>query len=153
MTLDHRGDPVRREAPTRESPAPEADTWIGLVVFGGVMLLSLGVFQIMEGFTALVHGEAYLVNAEGMLIEPNPVMWGWMHLFFGLISGAAGVGVLLGQMWARVVGVVFTAVGAIVHFLFLAAAPFWSGILICMQVLVIYALCAHGGEVRRGRHE
>ncbi|MBO3739227.1 DUF7144 family membrane protein [Actinoplanes flavus] len=152
MTIDHRGDPVRRVAPTRESPAPEADTWIGLLVFGGVMLLALGVFQLMEGFTALLHGEAYLVTAEGMLIEPNPQAWGWTHLLLGLVSGAAGVGILFGQTWARVVGVLFTAAGALVHFLFLATAPVWCTILIALEVLVIYALCAHGGDIRRGHH-
>ncbi|MEV0902584.1 hypothetical protein [Actinoplanes sp. NPDC049802] len=152
MTIDHRGDPAPRQTPPRESPAPEADTWVGLVVFAGIMLLALGVFQLMEGVTALLHGEAYLMTAEGMLIEPNPQTWGWTHLFLGLLSGAAGVGIMLGQTWARAVGVVFTAAGALIHFLFLAVAPFWCSILISLEVVVIYALIAHGGDIRRRRH-
>jgi hypothetical protein len=144
MTIDHRDETAGREKSM-------ADSWAGLVVFAGIMLVALGISQLMEGITALVHGEAYLVTADNMLLEPDPQTWGWTHLALGLISCAAGAGVLMGQWWARAIGVLFTAAGALLHFFFLATAPFWCTILICLEVLVIFALCAHGGDVR-ARH-
>lgn len=63
---------------------------------------------------------------------------------------ATGAGMLLGQLWARITGIVITAGAAPVHFSFLPAAPVWCGILIAMELLVIYALAVHGPDVRSG---
>jgi len=55
---------------------------------------------------------------------------------------------MVGQMWARVVGVALAGLSAIANFLFLAAYPIWGVIMITIDVLIIYALCAHGREVK-----
>jgi hypothetical protein len=135
-----------------ETASPADDLGMeGTVRFAGVMLLTLGAFQAMEGLTTLLQERAYLVAPDGMLIELDPAVWGWSHLVLGLVCAAAGWGVLRGLMWARVAGVLLTAFAALVHFTLLAAAPLWCSILICVEVVVIYALCAHGAEVRRPR--
>lgn len=113
----------------------------GVVNFAGVMLLALGAFQFMEGLTTLLRDSAYLVTADGALIELDPAAWGWGHLILGLVSAAAGAGILRGQTWARVVGVLLTAVAALAHFLLLATAPLWCTVLICVEIVVIFALC------------
>jgi hypothetical protein len=51
-----------------------------------------------------------------------------------------GVGCLLGQVWARMIGIVLAALCAIGHIAFLAAFPLWSLLVIALSVLVIYAL-------------
>lgn len=112
-----------------------------VVSFAGVMLLVLGAFQVMEGLTALLRDSAYLVAPDGALIELNPATWGWSHLIAGLISASAGAGILRGQVWARVVGVVLTSLLALGHFLLLAEAPLWCTLLICVEIVVIFALC------------
>ncbi len=132
-----------------DSPAPPATGWAGVVVFAGIMLLSLGVFQASEGVVALVHQEAFLVGSDGLLVELDYAAWGWIHLLLGLLAMAAGTGVLLGWLWARIVGVIIAFLGALLHFVFLAASPVWCTILLGMDVLIIVALCAHGREVRR----
>ncbi|GIE30685.1 hypothetical protein Ait01nite_037300 [Actinoplanes italicus] len=123
----------------------------GTVRFAGVMLLTLGAFQAMEGLRTLLQERAYLVTPDGMLIALDWTVWGWGHLVLGLICAATGWGVLRGLMWARVAGVLFTAFAALAHFALLAAAPLWCSILICVEVVIIYALCAHGSEVRHPR--
>jgi hypothetical protein len=135
-----------------EATDPATDLGMaGVVRFAGVMLLTLGAFQTMEGLSTLLHEQAYLVSPDGMLIELDPIVWGWSHLILGLLAAADGWGVLRGLMWARVAGVLITAFAALAHFTLLAAAPLWCSILICVELVVIYALCAHGSEVRRPR--
>jgi len=147
MTIDHPAAPARRDPPgTAEMPS-----WTGLVVFGGIMLLFLGTAQFVEGVSALLQDRAYMVTADGALIEMDATTWGWTHLIIGLISLAAGAGVLRGLLWARLLGALFTAAAAVFHFLLLANAPFWFSILICGELLVIYALIAHGGDHRKHR--
>jgi hypothetical protein len=69
-----------------------------------------------------------------------------VHLIAGVVVALAGSAVMIGRMWARVVGVVLAVVSAIANIGFLAAYPVWSTIIIALDVLVIYALVVHGRE-------
>ena len=130
---------------------PQPTGWVGLVVFGGVMLMLAGGFQVMEGFVAILRDEYFYVTRDGLLITMDYTAWGWTHLILGLIAVAAGSGVLAGQMWARVIGIVIAVISALVNLAFLSAYPIWGTIIIAMDVLVIYALTMHGGEVKTDR--
>ncbi|GAA0468839.1 membrane protein [Paractinoplanes deccanensis] len=136
------------ERPASAAPAPAATGWIGFVVFGGLILILSGGFQVIEGLTALLRDEVLLVTSEALLIELSYTTWGWIHLVIGLVAVAAGCGVLAGLLWARVAGVVIVFLASLVHIVFLPAAPVWGTLVIAMDVLVIYALCAHGRDVR-----
>jgi hypothetical protein len=72
-----------------------------------------------------------------------------VHLIAGIVLVLAGLGVFTGNVLARAVGVVVAALSAILAFLGLPLYPIWSLIVITLDVLVIWALIAHGGEVRR----
>ena len=49
-------------------------------------------------------------------------------------------------MWARVVAVLVALLSALVNLAFLSAYPVWSTIMIAVDILVIYAVIAHGRE-------
>lgn len=138
-TTDGPYRPRRREEPTG---------WVGLIIFGGIMMLMMGAFQIIEGVVALFNDEYYLVTRNGLIVSLDYTAWGWTHLIIGLIAVGAGIGVLLGQMWARVVGIIIAVVSALANIAFLSAYPVWSTIVIATDVLVIYALTVHGREMR-----
>jgi hypothetical protein len=126
----------------------ERTAWVGLVVFGGVLLALTGGFQMMQGFVAILRDEYFYVTRDGLLITMDYTAWGWTHLGLGLIAVGTGIGVLAGQMWARVVGIIIAVLSALVNLAFLSAYPIWSTIIIAMDVLVIYALTMHGSEVK-----
>ncbi len=71
-----------------------------------------------------------------------------MHLLLGILVAVAGLGLMVGQMWARIVGILLALVSAVVNIAFLAAYPVWSVILITVDILVIYALTVHGKETK-----
>ena len=71
-----------------------------------------------------------------------------MHLLLGAAIFVSGMGVLAGNLAARIVGAVLAAFNAIVALLFIEAAPVWGIIVIVVDVLVIYALTVHGRELR-----
>jgi len=130
------------EVPRR--PGPTA--WAGVVLFGGIMMEMVGGFQLIQGLVALFKDDYYLVSPNGLVVEVNYTAWGWTHLLIGLVAIATGIGVMLGQTWARVLGIVIAVVSAMVNVAFLSAYPIWSTIIIAMDVLVIYALAVHGRE-------
>jgi hypothetical protein len=134
----------RYDVPTRSGPT----AWVGFVVFGGIMLLMMGGVQAIEGFVAILRDDYYLVRRNGLLINLDYTTWGWIHLIIGLIAVAAGIGVLAGQMWARVTGIVIAVISALANLVFMSAYPIWATLVIAADVLVIYALAVHGAEVK-----
>jgi hypothetical protein len=130
------------------SRRPQATGWVGYVVFAGVMLIMLGGFQAIEGLVAIFRDEYFLVTRSGLLLTMDFTAWGWTHLILGLIAVGTGIGVLLGQTWARVVGIIIAVVSALANIAFLPAYPIWATIIIALDVLAIYALAVHGREVQ-----
>jgi hypothetical protein len=136
------------EEPYNVRTHPKQTAWVGMVVFAGVMLLMLGTFQVIEGIVALVRDEYYLVTRNGLALTIDYTAWGWIHLIIGIIAALTGIGIFLGQMWARVVGIGIAGLSALANIAFLPAYPVWSTIIIAFDVLVIYALAMHGREIR-----
>ena len=60
----------------------------------------------------------------------------------------AGWGLLSGRTWARVVALTLAVISAITNFLFIPYYPFWALLLITLDVFVIWAVAAHGGDLR-----
>ena len=115
------------------------------------MLAIVGVLQAMQGLAALFNDDFYAVHKSGLVIHLDYTVWGWAHLLLGAIAILTGAGILAGKIVARVVGVVLAMVSAVVNLLFLPAYPLWSALVIAFDVLVIYALTAHGGEMKQRR--
>jgi hypothetical protein len=125
--------------------------WAGWVVFGGVMLIMLGTFQIIEGLVALFDDGFYAVASNGLVVNVDYNTWGWVHTLIGIVAILAGLGLLAGNMAARVVGVGIAFLSALVNLAFISAYPVWSIIMITVDVLVIFAIIVHGGELKASR--
>jgi hypothetical protein len=139
-----------QDRPTAEDRryVPESGAWTGWVVFGGVMLITLGAFQLIQGLVALFDDGYYLVRPSGLVVNVNYNTWGWVHLIIGIVAILTGLGLLAGNTFARIVGVAVAVLSAIVNLGFLSAYPVWSAIVIALDVIVIYAIIVHGGELR-----
>jgi hypothetical protein len=125
----------------------EPTGWATWVIFAGVMLFMLGLFQAMQGLVALLKDEFFLVTSRGLVLHVDYTVWGWVHLILGLVAVGAGVAILRGQAWGRVVGIILAVVSAIANMAFLAAYPVWSATVITVDIIVVYSLAVHGREV------
>jgi hypothetical protein len=132
-------------------PAPQATGWVGWLVFAAVLMILLGAFHAIQGLIALFNPEYYLVGPGGLSVHLDYTTWGWVHLIAGVVVIVTGIGVLVGQTWARVIGILVALLSALASFTFIAAYPVWSCILIALDVLIIYALAVHGRELRASR--
>jgi hypothetical protein len=126
----------------------EPTGWAGWVVFAGAMLILLGIFQVIEGLVAVFNDGFYLVHPSGLTVNVNYNTWGWTHVLIGIVGVLAGLGLLAGNMLARIVGVVVAMVSAVVNMAFVPAYPVWSLMLVALDVIVIYAIIAHGRELK-----
>jgi len=139
-----RSHPMAEHGPTirRETTS---NGW-GLVVFAGVMMILLGVFHALEGLTAILKDQ-FFVSTPNYVISVDVTSWGWIHLIGGVVVAVAGFFVFSGAVWARAVGILLAGVSAIANFLFIPYYPFWSLLMVALDIFVIWALAVHGREV------
>ncbi len=143
--------PTARSAPGSQSTAPTPTGWVGWLVFAGMMMILVGSFQAINGLVALFNDDLYAVRPNGLVVNVDFTAWGWTHLLLGILLIAGGAAVFSGRVWGRTLGVIAAMVSAIVNFAFIPAYPVWSLLVITIDMLVIWALIAHGGELRESR--
>ena len=120
---------------------------VGVILFAAIMMIMVGCFQAFEGLVAIFN-DTFYVATRNYLFQFDATTWGWIHLIVGLIVAFAGWGLLSGRTWARVLGITVALVSAIANFLWLPYYPFWALTIITLDVFVIWAIAAHGGELR-----
>jgi hypothetical protein len=116
---------------------------LGGMVLAGTLLVLAGLWGFFVGITGVLKG-AFYAPVTNYTFNYSIHAWGWTHLIIGVLVFAVGVCLLLGQSWARYVGVFFAVVDAIANFLFLPYYPLWSIIVIAIDVFIIWALLAVG---------
>jgi hypothetical protein len=142
MTEDAYSSPAARRADR------ETSGWaVGFILFAAIMMIMVGVFQALQGLIAIFENEFY-VATRNYLFQFDATSWGWIHLILGLLVAFAGWGLLSGRTWARVVALTLAVLSAIANFLFIPYYPFWALLLITLDIFVIWALAAHGGDLR-----
>jgi hypothetical protein len=130
---------------------PQPTGWVGWIMFAVVIMITVGSLQALVGFVSLFNPGYYLVERNGLAVPVDYTVWGVVQLILGGLTFVTALGLLVGQTWARVVAVILAAVLAIVNVPFINAYPLWIAILITLDVLVIYAVVVHGGEMRANR--
>jgi hypothetical protein len=130
---------------------PEPTGWTGWIAFASVMMILLGTFQAIQGLVAIFDDGYYGVTSSGLVVNVDYTAWGWTHLLLGVLIVLSGIGVMAGNMAARIVGVLLAGLSAIANLLFIEAYPIWSIIVITVDVLVIFALTVHGRELKGSR--
>jgi hypothetical protein len=149
---DQRRDRQMTEDAYSSSGARRADretsgTAVGFILFAAIMMIMVGVFQGLQGIIAIFENEFY-VATRNYLFQFDATTWGWIHLVVGLIVAFAGWGLLSGRTWARAVAITVALLSAIANFLFIPYYPFWALLIITLDIFVIWAVAAHGGDLR-----
>jgi hypothetical protein len=122
--------------------------WVGIVIFGGCMMILLGFFHFMAGLVAIFNDQYFLVTKNNLVVTADYTAWGWAHIALGLLLVVAACGLFAGMTWARILAVIAAIVSALVNLAFITANPWWSTIMIACDILIIYAVTAHGRELQ-----
>jgi hypothetical protein len=126
---------------------PETTGWIGWSLFAATMMIIGGSLNAINGLVAVLNDD-WAVWTNRSTVYLDLTSWGWIHIVAGVLVVLAGFGVLSGNVLARSVGVILAGLSLIANFLFLPVYPLWSIVVITLDVLVIWALTAHGSELR-----
>jgi hypothetical protein len=133
--------------PVATDHAPHtATSWAtGLARFAGLAMALLGVMYIVTGTGALFQDTA-TVPGVVHVFSIDAVTWGWIHIVAGALVGLAGMAVIMGTLWGRVIGIALTAVAIMVSFLSLSHHPALSILGIMLGFGVVWALCVFDEE-------
>ena len=127
-----------------EARSPARGQGYGLVLFASILLLVIGCFNLIYGIAAVAQSHVFVANAHFVFGDLRS--WGWITLIFGCLQLLAAAGVLAGSQAARWFAVAVIALNAIDQMFFIAAYPFWSVLIIAMDVIALYGLCAYGSR-------
>jgi hypothetical protein len=116
----------------------------GLVLFASVLLLIVGCFNLIYGIAAIANSHVFTANAQYVFADLRT--WGWITLIIGVLQLLAAAGVLAGNQWARWFGVAVLGLSAVDQMFFIPAYPFWSLVIIAVDVVALYGLCAYGSR-------
>jgi hypothetical protein len=112
---------------------------IGLTYFAATVMLLAGIWGFFEGLAAVIKHNFYVVTPN-YAYKIDISAWGWIHLILGVVIAAVGVCLFLDQAWARIAGIILAAISGVANFLFIPYYPFWSILIIALDVFVIWAL-------------
>ena len=116
----------------------------GLVLFASILLVVIACFNLIYGIAAIANSHVFTTHAH--YVFGNLKTWGWITLIIGLLQLLAALGVLAGNQLARWFAIVVLGLNAIDQMFFISAYPFWSIIIIAMDVVALYGLCAYGSR-------
>ena len=130
------------------SREPTISGWVvGGITFAGTMLILIGMFQAIDGLVAIFNDDFFLVT-QNYTFNLDTTAWGWIHLLLGIVMVLAGWSIFAGKTWAAVVALTLAMLSAVANFFFIPYYPFWSLLLITLNIFVIWAVAAHGGALR-----
>ena len=115
----------------------------GGITFAACVLVLIGAFQLIAGLAAIFDDEFYVVT-NNYAFNLDVSAWGWIHLLLGVLLVATGFGLFARSTWAGVTALVLVMVSAVVNFFFIPYYPFWSIVVIALDMWVIWALTRPG---------
>lgn len=109
------------------------------VYLAGILMVLVGLLDFFAGLAAIIRSGFYTAQVN-YAFRYTIHGWGWITLIAGVIVFAVGVCLLLGQAWARVVGIVLVVLSAIANFVYLPYYPVWAIVVIAIDVFILWAL-------------
>jgi hypothetical protein len=119
------------------------------MIFAATMMALLGVFQAIVGLVAIIDDEYFIVT-RNYTFDIDTTALGSIHLLLGILVAAAGFFLFAGRRWAAIFAIVLTSLSAIANFFFIPYDPFWSILVIAIDVWVIWSLTRPGVADARG---
>ena len=126
----------------RESGSPS--TWaLSGITFAATMMFLIGLFQAFEGLGAILD-DNFFVKAPNYTYNIDTSAWGWIHLVLGILVASAGWALFARKAWAGVFAIFLAMLSALSNFFFIPYYPWWSLLIIALDVWVIWALTRPG---------
>jgi hypothetical protein len=109
------------------------------VIFAATMMIVIGIWQAISGLTAIFGHVSYTVPAN-YSYNWSLNTWGWIYLLLGIVVTLAGFALFSGKTWAYMFAIFIAAFSAFTNFFYIPYYPFWSILVIALDVFIIWSL-------------
>lgn len=123
------------------NPWAAGTTWAA-----AALLLVASVLAFFQGIAAVANDETLVAVTSDYIYAFNLTTWGWIHIVLGVIGVCIAVGMFLGATWARVCAIIIASLSIVANFLWLPYTPWWSILVIAIDILVIWAVANWSGD-------
>jgi hypothetical protein len=114
----------------------------GWLTFAAFVMFAVGFARIVSGINYLAHGSQ--INDLTHSVFGNQLwVWGVWDLCLAGLAIGAGLSLLAGGGFGRVLGYIWAVWAIVQGFLIIGLAPWYSVAMIALATLVIYALSTH----------
>ncbi|MGW4325277.1 DUF7144 family membrane protein [Nocardia sp. NPDC004573] len=111
----------------------------GTSLGAAIILVTVGLLQVFQGIAAVAEDEVFVVGVE-YTYKFDFTAWGWIHIVLGALMVAVGIALFTGARWARIATIVIASFSILANFLWLPYYPWWSVLIIALDVVVIWAV-------------
>ncbi len=111
----------------------------GTTFAASILLLVGSVISVLYGISAVAKDDMFIVGTE-YIYKFNLTTWGWIAIVLGVVGVVIAIGLFTGAFWARAAAIVIAALSIVANFLWLPYYPWWSVIVIALDVVIIWAI-------------
>lgn len=111
----------------------------GASIGAAIIMVTVGIIQFLQGIAAVAENEVFVVGVA-YVYEFDLTTWGWIHIVLGAIVAVVGFALFTGAGWARISAIVVAAISLVANFLWIPYYPWWSILIIALDVVVIWAV-------------
>ena len=111
----------------------------GTTIGAAIIMVTVGIIQFLQGIAAVAEDEVFALGLN-YVYEFDLTTWGWIHIVLGVLVAGVGGALLTGAGWARATALVIAAISLVANFLWLPYYPWWSILIIALDIVVIWAV-------------
>lgn len=121
--------------------------WTGWIWFAGFLMGLEGILHIIFGIGGIFSQDWYLYSS-GTVMWIDASAWGWSLLIGGILLLLSSALLVAGNMLGRVMGIILALGSIVANLALISVTPIWSIIAIVLDIIIIYAIAAHGSEMK-----
>ena len=115
---------------------------LGRAVFVAVLFLMIGVLNVVYGIAAI--GNAHFFD-NTQFVFSSLHTWGWITVIVGVIQITAGLSLMTGGGYGRVIGIIAATIGAFESLFSVGGThPWWSLAIFAVCLYVLHGLIIYG---------
>ncbi|WAC57366.1 DUF7144 family membrane protein [Gordonia sp. SL306] len=111
----------------------------GTTIAAAILLLTGGIIGLLQGISAVAKDDLFVVGPQ-YVYKMDITSWGWIHIVVSIVAIGIAIGMFTGAAWARIAAIIVAALSIILNFLWLPYYPWWSVLVIAIDLVIIWAV-------------
>lgn len=129
---------------------PQHTGWKGWILLTALLMFFSGIVHIVYGIGGIfTHGWYIYTSNNAYIFDAST--WGWSMFIVGILLMLSALSLAAGNLFGRIVGVILAIASIVFNIALIGATPIWSVIAIILSIIIIYAITAHGSEMKQYR--